>query len=140
MIEITPTLTIPEQELSFVASRSSGPGGQHVNKVSSRVILRFNVDDSPSLDDDEKRRIRQRLRTRITREGVLWIVCGRNRSQAANRREAVERFVELLRDALRRRRPRRKTAPSSGVKRRLLEQKQRRGQLKRTRGRVHGED
>lgn len=140
MIEITGTLRIPEGELSFTASRSSGAGGQHVNKVNTRVILRFDVGRSSSLSEGQKRRIRQRLHTRITREGVVWVACGRHRSQAANRREATERFALLIRDALRRRTPRRKTTPSAGVRRRRLEQKQRRGELKRTRARVRAED
>jgi len=140
MIEISPGVELADSELSFVVSRSGGPGGQHVNKVNSRVILRFDLDHSPSLDAGQKRRIRQRLRTRITRDGIVWIVCGRNRSQAANRREALERFVELLRGALRRRRPRHKTVTPAAAKRRRLEQKRRRSRLKTVRGRVCAED
>jgi ribosome-associated protein len=140
MIEINARLSIPEEELSFSASRAGGPGGQHVNKVSTRVTLRFDVDGSPSLSPAQKRRIRSTLATRITRDGVLRVVCGRQRSQAANRIEAMERFAELLRQALRPRRRRVATRVPANEKRRRLEQKRRRARLKRERGRPGPDD
>jgi ribosome-associated protein len=132
-VKINDRLSIPDDELEFTASRSGGPGGQHVNKVSSRMTLRFDVVGSPSLTADQKRRVRRRLATRISREGVLRVVCQAHRSQAANRREAGGRFAELLRGALERRKPRRKTVVPLGVRRRRLENKRRRGRLKRDR-------
>jgi ribosome-associated protein len=133
MIEITEQLSIPEQELTFAASRSSGPGGQHVNKVSSRVTLQFNVATSPSLSEAQKQRIMSRLATRTTKDGVLRVVAQAHRSQAANRRTAVERFASLLRDALVETPPRRQTRVPPSTRQRRLADKRRRGQLKQQR-------
>lgn len=132
-VEIDDTLSIPLGELNFRASRASGPGGQHVNKVSSRITLRFDVAGSPSLTDAQKRRVAGMLGTRMTRRGVLQLHCQTRRSQTANRRELKERFASLLRDALRERTPRRKTVPSKAVHRNRLQQKQRRSKIKQTR-------
>jgi ribosome-associated protein len=133
MIEITEELSIPQHELTFAASRSSGPGGQHVNKVSSRVTLRFDVVASPSLSDEQKRRILSRLATRVSKNGVLRVVSQKHRSQAANRRAAVERFVTLLRDALAPAPLRKPTVVLPAAKQRRLEEKRRRSWLKRQR-------
>ena len=133
MIEILPALAIPEAELTFTASRSGGPGGQHVNKVASRVTLRFDVAGSPSLDDEQKQRIAARLATRITKDGELLLHASRHRSQAANRLDLVQRFAELLRAALTPRRKRRKTAPTRAARERRLEGKRRRSEQKRLR-------
>ena len=135
MIEIDEGLTIPERELSFTASRSAGPGGQHVNKVSSRVTLRWHVRDSPSLTDEQRRRILTRLVTRITKDGVLQMHCQKQRSQAANRLEVRGRFADLVRQALRRQRPRRPTRRTRAAEERRLETKRRRARLKRLRSR-----
>jgi ribosome-associated protein len=135
MVEINDKVSIPDEELAFIASRSSGPGGQHVNKVSSRVTLRFDLDGSPSLTDAQKRRIRARLATRVSRDGVLRVVCQASRSQAANRKEAVRRFAALLRNALKRAVPRHKTHVPDAERRRRLDEKRRRSQLKRLRSR-----
>jgi ribosome-associated protein len=140
MIEIDATLSIPEHELTFATSRSGGPGGQHVNKVSTRVTLYFDVARSPSLDDERRGRILRRLATRISKEGVLRVVCQQHRSQAANREEAVARFVELLREALARRTPRRATKVPRGEKRRRVEDKRRRKSVKQGRGRVASDE
>lgn len=133
MIKVTNTLSIPEEELHFKASRSSGPGGQNVNKLNTRMTLLFDVRNSPSLSQRQKESIRRRLATRINQEGVLRVVCQRHRTQAANRRGATQRFVELLVDALKKRRPRRKTQVSAAVKRRRREERERRSRLKRSR-------
>lgn len=137
MIEITPELSIPESELEFLASRAGGPGGQHVNKVSSRVTLRFDLWGSTTLDEEQKRRIAEALPTRITKEGVLTMHARRHRSQAMNREELLGRFAELLREALRPRRARRKTRPSRAAKKRRLDEKRRRGEQKRLRSKRH---
>ena len=139
-IEINDALTIPAAELWFTVSRSSGPGGQNVNKVSSRVSLHFDVAGSPTLSDDQRRRIASRLATRVNRDGVLSLHVQLHRSQATNRIEALERFAVLLREALKRRTPRRKTRKPRSANRRRLEQKKRRGDLKRTRSRSSGDD
>lgn len=133
MIKINRNLYIPERELKFTASRSSGPGGQHVNKVSTRVTLHFDVLNSPSLSPYQKRRILKRLDNRINRWGVLKVSSQRARSQAVNREEAVKRFAGLLEEALRRSAPRKKTRIPARAKERRLEEKKRRGRLKRER-------
>ena len=132
-LKVNQRVSIPEDELRFTASRSSGPGGQNVNKVSTRITLLFDLVNSPSLSRVEKERIKKRLATRISNQGVLRMVCQRHRSQSANRREVVERFGQLMADALRTRRPRRKTQVSRAAKRRRREEKERRSRLKRSR-------
>jgi ribosome-associated protein len=133
MLFINDDLSIPEDELVFKASRSGGPGGQHVNKVSSRVTLYFDLEASPALAAAQKGRIRRRLATRISKSGLLRVISRKHRSQAANRAVALERFAELLRDALKRETPRKKTRVPRAEKRRRLEQKKQRARLKERR-------
>jgi ribosome-associated protein len=133
VIEITDELAIPENEIIYTASRSGGPGGQHVNKVSSRVTLRFDVAASPSLTDEQKQRIMTRLATRLSKDGVLSIVAQQQRSQAANRHAALARFVALLRAALAPETPRRPTKPAKEAMERRLTEKKRRSRLKQER-------
>ena len=109
MIHIMNGISIPDGEVTFTASRSGGPGGQNVNKVSSKVTLAFHPGGSVALSDDQKRRIAERLATRINNDGILQVVSQRTRSQEMNRTDAIERFAELLRQALTPRRPRLKT-------------------------------
>ena len=139
MIEVNERVAIPETELSFTASRGGGPGGQHVNKVSSRVTLAFDLDGSPSLTDADKARIRTKLGNRISKSGVLQLSSHASRSQVANREALRERFRILLRDALRRRRGRRPTRPTRSSHERRLTSKRRRARLKRDRRRVREE-
>ncbi len=140
MIEIAPGVEIPETELTFSASRSGGPGGQHVNKTSSRIELRFDLDGSPSLTDEQKRRIRAKLGTRVSKDGVLRIVAASSRSQYANRETAVERFQHLLERALQRVKPRVDTRVPAAAKRRRIESKKVRGRLKRNRAAPDGDE
>jgi ribosome-associated protein len=126
---------IPEAELTFTASRSGGPGGQHVNKVSSRITLHFDVDASPSLTAEQKATLHRRLATRINQDGVLHVVSRKHRSQFANRQAAVEHFRELIEDALTPRKPRKPTRVSKAEKQRRLEDKKRHGQIKAGRSR-----
>ena len=139
-IQITPSVSIPRRELSFVASRSAGPGGQNVNKVSSRVSLTFDVGGSESLSSAQQRRIQQRLATRMTRAGVLRLSCQVHRSQAANRRTVVERFAALLAGALARPRRRVPTRVTPAQKRRRVEAKRRQAQRQRDRRDVPVDD
>ena len=135
MIHITRTITIDESEIQEYFVRASGPGGQHVNKVSSRVTLYFDIDASPSLTPAQKLRLKRRLGTRISRAGLLRVISRKHRSQAANRRAATERLAELIRGALKRKTVRKKTAVPAAEKRRRMEQKRRRAKLKQDRGR-----
>lgn len=140
MVRIDEAVTIPLSEIEIVAGPSSGPGGQHVNKVSTRITLRFDVLGSPSLDDSGRRRILERLATRIGKDGRLRVVCGRHRSRAANREEAIERFAALLQDALRPRKRRIETRVPRDERRRRLEEKRRRSERKRERGSPRDDD
>lgn len=133
MIKIDNHICIPDEELTFTASHSSGPGGQNVNKVSSRITLWFDVVNSPSLSPDQKELVMRRLKNRIDKEGVLRVISQQTRSQAANKELTVERFVELLRDTLRQAPIRKKTRISRAAKLRRLEQKRQRSVLKSTR-------
>jgi len=117
---------IPEGELVFKASRSSGPGGQNVNKLNTRVMVLFDVAGSPSLSDQQKQQVLSRLVRRIDKEGVLHVAAQKHRSQEANRRAAVERLQQLVQEALQPEPVRRKTkAPAAARERRLQEKKQR---------------
>ena len=128
-----PGVTIDEAEVRFLASRASGPGGQNVNKVATRVTLLFDVAAASGLSAEQKARLCSRLATRMSKAGVLRVVCQRHRSQAANRREAQERLVTLLRHALAEDPPRTPTMPSAAVQERRLADKRRRAARKRTR-------
>jgi len=133
MIHITPTITIDEREIHEEFVRSSGPGGQNVNKVATAVQLRFDVAESPSLPDDVKERLIRLAGRRMTEGGILIIDARRFRTQERNRQDAVERLVELIRKAAVSPKRRRRTRPSLGSKRRRLETKRHRGKTKRMR-------
>src|SRR5438132_8678797 len=133
MIDILPGISIPEDELQFSASRSGGPGGQNVNKVSSRVTLTFDVRASAALSEHQKRAVMTKLATRINKDGVLRIISQRTRSQELNRADAIERFSELLGRALTPQTPRVKTRTPAGAHQRRIEQKKKRSSVKRER-------
>jgi len=135
MLKTTDGLAIPLDELRFTASLSSGPGGQNVNRVHTRITLWFDVVNSPSLSEDQKALILRRLASRVSKEGVLRVVSQETRSQAANREAASERFAELLRTALQQEPARRKTRVSRMAKLKRLAEKRRRSVLKRERTR-----
>ena len=139
MLRILPGLAIPGDEMVFTASRSGGPGGQHVNKVSSRITLSFDVGASRVLSAEQKRKIRSRLATRINDEGILRVVARHSRSQSVNRDAAEERFAELLRKALATRKRRVKTEVPLSKRRDRLEEKRHHSVIKRERVR-HGAD
>jgi len=130
MIAITDHVSIAEDELRFTASRSSGPGGQNVNKVSTKITLWFDLANSPSLSSEGKELILSRLGSRIDKDGILHVVSQSTRSQLSNRELAVERFVELLQAALKKLPIRKKTRVSKGAKERRLEEKKQRAALK----------
>ena len=139
-IEVRPGLVIPADELRYAASRSGGPGGQHVNKVNSRVTLYFDLHGSTVLSATQKRRIRARLSTRIGRSGELRVHAQRHRSQAANRELAAQRMAELLAFALRETKRRKKTRISRAERERRLSDKRHRAATKRNRSYRRGSD
>ncbi len=133
MIEITPTLVIDESEIQLDFIRSSGPGGQNVNKVATGVQLRFNVDTSPTLPEEIKLRLRSIARNRITEGGELIIEAKRFRTQEQNREDAIARLVALIFQATEKPKPRKKTKPSAAAQAERIEEKKRRGAVKRSR-------
>lgn len=133
MIKITPTLSIDENEIQFDFVRSSGPGGQNVNKVATGVQLRFNVVHSPSLPEEVKARLARLAGNRMTNDGVLIIEAHQYRTQEQNRADAELRLVELIRQATRRPKPRKQTHPGAAARARRIEEKRQRGELKRMR-------
>jgi ribosome-associated protein len=139
-IRINRRVSIPEEEICFAFARSGGPGGQKVNKASTRVTLLFDVNRSPSLTDADRARIRGHLATRISRDGILRVVSQRHRTQTANRRAVLERFEELMRAALKPRRRRKPTRVPEAVKERRLRDKKHRSRLKLERTRSPGSD
>jgi ribosome-associated protein len=133
MIEITRDTFISEDELVFKTSRSSGPGGQNVNKANTRVTLFFDVVNCRWLSDMQKQRIRSRLAKRADANGVIRVVSQKFRTQQANRRAAVERLQQLLAGALKTRPIRKESTIPHAAKQRRLDQKKRRSLLKQRR-------
>jgi ribosome-associated protein len=133
MIEITPLIQIDDEEVELVFIRSPGPGGQNVNKVSSAVQLRFNVQSSPSIPQEVKQRLIKLSGRRVTSEGVLIIEARQYRSQERNRQAALVRLVRLIQQACEPPKPRHKTKPTRAATLRRLETKRKRGEIKRLR-------
>jgi ribosome-associated protein len=140
LIQIVEGLEIPESELLFAVSRSGGPGGQNVNKVSTRVTLRFAVDSSAVLSAEQRRRIHSKLESRINKDGVLQVTSQRTRRQDLNRADALDRFAELLRRALHREPVRIPTNVSRAAKRQRVEEKKKRTAIKQSRTRQGWEE
>lgn len=138
-IPISPRLAIPREEVTLRASRSSGPGGQHVNTSSTRIELTWNIADSPSLSPEQRERLLTRLASRLDISGTLRLVSQTGRSQLRNKEEAVARLAELVAEALVVPKVRRATRPSKSAKRERLDQKRKRGALKRERRRTGDE-
>ncbi len=132
-IEVNSALSIPRSQLDYRATRSGGPGGQHVNTSSTRIELTWNVADSPSLDDAQRARIMEKLANRIDERGVLRLTSSGSRSQHQNREDVTERFARLIEQALRVPKPRKKTKPSRASKEARLQSKKRRSQTKQHR-------
>lgn len=137
MLIVTRTLRIPEAELEERFIRSSGPGGQNVNKVATAVQLRFDVRRSPFLPEDVRTRLLTQEKNRITEDGVLIIEARRYRSQERNRQDARDRLAKAIRKAVVPPKPRKRTRPTRASNLKRLEDKKRRGERKRQR-REHG--
>ena len=133
MIQITPTIAIDDSELTESFVRSSGPGGQNVNKVSSAVQLRFDARHSPSLANDVAIRLMRLAGSRLTKDGVIVIIAQSHRQQERNRADARERLFDMIRAAAVPPRPRRATKVPKGEKKKRLEGKKRRGEIKNLR-------
>ena len=139
ILRISSDLSIPRSELRFRFSRSSGPGGQHVQKSSTRVELLFDAAGSPSLTDEQRARVGERLSGYVDSERVLHLVAQSGRSQWRNREEAVERFQALMHKALKPHKRRRSTRPTAASREKRLRTKRQRAETKRLRGKVRGE-
>jgi len=135
-LEIDPTLRLPRAELEYRASRSGGPGGQHVNTSSTRIELWWDLAASPSLNEAQRARLLAKLATRLDTAGRLRLVSSGSRSQAQNKDEVTERFAALVAQALVVPKPRRRTRPTRASKEKRLQGKRQRGEIKRQRGRV----
>jgi ribosome-associated protein len=140
MPRINDDLWIEDDELRFEFARSSGPGGQKVNKVETKVRLFFDLRGSSSLGADQKARIEERLPTRITKDGVLQLVSQRHRSREANRRAVIERFVDLLAEALKEEEPRLRTKVPTAQRKQRLESKRHRSEKKAMRAKPDLDD
>ena len=140
MIRVTDLIALDDSELSESFIRSSGPGGQNVNKLATAVQLRFDVRHSPSLPGDVRTRLERLAGRRLTRDGVLVITAQSHRTQERNRADALERLVDLIRQAAVRPLPRRPTRPTKASRQRRLESKKRRGGIKAMRGSPRHDD
>jgi ribosome-associated protein len=138
LIQITEGIAIDEREIKEEFVRASGPGGQNVNKVATAVKLRFDVVKSPSLPEDVRERLIRLAGKRMTEKGILVIDARRFRTQERNRQDAVERLVTLIEGASKIPKRRKKTRPSVTSKQRRLNEKHRRGEIKRMRKVVPG--
>lgn len=138
VVRINGRLAIPRSELRFLASRSGGPGGQHVNTSSTRIEVWWDVAASPSLSELQRARLLDQLATRLDGEGRLRLVSSEHRSQLRNREAVTERLAEVVAEGLRVPKPRRATKPSRAAKERRIEAKKRRGAVKRERRRPEG--
>jgi ribosome-associated protein len=139
-VRINSHLVIPSHELRLTHATSGGPGGQHANKVATRVDLRWDVASSPSLGPRQRARVMQGLRGRIDGAGVLRLSSDRHRSQLRNREDVLDRLAALVASALKPPKKRVATAPSAGAKERRLQAKKRRSAIKRARRAPSGDD
>lgn len=138
-LRVTGRLVIPARELSLQFARSGGPGGQNVNKVASKVLLRFNIQNSECLGDARRKLLLERLAGRLTKNGDLLIQASSHREQGRNELDARERLAAVLQEALQIQKARKRTRPTQGSKKRRLHAKRIQSQRKRDRGQSHSE-
>jgi ribosome-associated protein len=136
VVTVNSELTIPRSELEYRATRSGGPGGQHVNTSSTRIELTWNVGTAQSLNEAQRARIMEKLATRIDGEGVLRLVSTGSRSQHQNKEEVTQRFGEVIEKALRIPKPRKRTKVPKGAKEERLREKKKRSEVKQGRQRM----
>lgn len=130
---VTPRVIIPGDELAIAFARSGGPGGQNVNKVASKVELRWNPTTSAALGDDDRAWLVQQLRSRLTSDGTLIVTSTATRDQGKNRDDATSKLALIVRTALARPKPRKATRPSRSAKRRRVADKRHHAEIKRNR-------
>ncbi len=140
MIYVTPEISIDEKDITLDFIHGSGPGGQNVNKVASAVQLRFNIERAGTIPDEVRIRLVKLAGKRITEDGILIIQAKRHRTQEQNRRDAIERLIELIRKASVKPKTRIRTRPTLKSKRRFAAAKKHRSRIKKMRGRVDCED
>ncbi|MBI3544311.1 MAG: aminoacyl-tRNA hydrolase [Deltaproteobacteria bacterium] len=140
MLHVNASIAIPDTELEFSVARSSGPGGQNVNKVNSKVVLRWNARMSTSLPLGVRVRFMQLFASRLTNDGEVIIASDRHRDQPMNREDCLEKLRALILEAAVPPKPRRKTKPSRSSRENRKESKRSRGSVKKMRGRVRGDD
>jgi len=133
-IIINERITVPAAELSYTASRSSGPGGQHVNTSDTRIQVRWNLEQSEAFGESQKNRLRRALQSRLTESGDLILASDSHRSQRRNREDVTLRLAAIIRANLIPPKPRKRTKPTRASKERRLEDKRRRSRLKKGRG------
>ncbi|MGD9852979.1 MAG: alternative ribosome rescue aminoacyl-tRNA hydrolase ArfB [Nitrospirales bacterium] len=139
-IEISQSIVIPESELQLTAVRSRGPGGQHVNKVSTGMVLEFDLQQSAALNDRQKKRLVMKLGHRLSQQGILRLQAQRHRSQIVNKQEVMEKFVSLLQEALRPTKSRVPTRVPKRTREKRLTEKKQRSQVKGVRKTVRPGD
>lgn len=139
-VVVNEQLTIPKAELTYRATRAGGPGGQHVNTSSTKVELSWDVQGSPSLNDEQRARISEKLATRIAEDGVLRLTSAGSRSQHQNKEDVTERLGKMVAQALHKPKPRRKTKPSRASKEARLKSKKKRSETKSRRGPVGSDE
>ncbi|MBW3594526.1 MAG: aminoacyl-tRNA hydrolase [Actinobacteria bacterium] len=139
-VRVNRNVTIPSDELSFTFMPSGGPGGQHANRSSTKVVLEWNVASSRALGPRQKQKVQAALRSRIDSSGMIRLSSDRYRSQLRNRADVVNRLATLVATALRPVKPRTPTVPSASARDRRIREKKHRGDIKRARRRPHTED